>query len=363
MPPPPPPPPPMPGMGGPPPPPPPPGGPPGGGSLPSRPSGGGANRGALLSDITKGKALKKAVTNDRSAPVVGKVSGGGGGPPIGGAPPVPGMGGAPKPPGGLAPPVPGNRARSNSDQSGRDNAPAPAVADSAPQLAGLFAGGMPKLRKTRGAVDTGAAADSSYLSDPENNMRSSSAPKTSSSASRRSSTTALYRPFAQDAERCTQAKLVSIHEGASASYWEEATTSTSIPEALYGAIEQPSSAAWCACSWSSSSTSSICCPGTSTVSTSFSATTAPCCCRTSSTSSLTPFPFSSASPSSTRFKRTVASCNASCPTSSWTGITQCCSPATPVCGAFASRGRTLAAGRSPFTGPVRVWTSLIYAGP
>ncbi|KAK2026214.1 hypothetical protein LX32DRAFT_31126 [Colletotrichum zoysiae] len=175
MPPPPPPPPPMPMMGGPPPPPPPPGGPPGAGALPARPPAG-ANRGALLSDITKGRALKKAVTNDRSAPIVGAPSGGSGGPPIGGAPPVPGVGGLPKSPSGLAPPVPGNRARSNSDQSGRDSTPAPTV-DAAPQLAGLFAGGMPKLRKTRGAVDTGASADSSYLSDPENNVRSSSAPR------------------------------------------------------------------------------------------------------------------------------------------------------------------------------------------
>ncbi|UQC79933.1 proline-rich [Colletotrichum lupini] len=176
MPPPPPPPPPMPAMGGPPPPPPPPGGPPGAGTLPSRPPPGG--RGALLSDITKGRALKKAVTNDRSAPVVGGSSGGvsSGGPPLGGAPPVPGFGGAPKPPGGLAPPVPGNRARSNSDQSGRESAPAPPT-QAAPQLGGLFAGGMPKLRKTRGAVDTGASMDSSYLSDPESNVRSSSAPK------------------------------------------------------------------------------------------------------------------------------------------------------------------------------------------
>jgi hypothetical protein len=56
---------------------------------------------------------------------------------------------------GLAPPVPGgNRARSNSDQGSRDSAPAASM-DAAPQLGGLFAGGMPKLKKRGGGVDTG----------------------------------------------------------------------------------------------------------------------------------------------------------------------------------------------------------------
>lgn len=107
---------------------------------------------ALLSDISKGRALKKAVTNDRSAPVVGGSSGGGGGPPVGGAPPVPGM--APKPPSGLAPPASGNRARSNSDQASAGHTPSGSV-DGAPQLGGLFAGGMPKLKKRGGGVNTG----------------------------------------------------------------------------------------------------------------------------------------------------------------------------------------------------------------
>ncbi|OAA81755.1 Actin-binding WH2 [Akanthomyces lecanii RCEF 1005] len=149
-PPPPPPPPPPPGMGGPPPPPPPPpGGAPGG--IPGRPPPG---RGALLADISKGKSLKKAVTNDRSAPAVAGGGTSSSGPPAGGAPPVP----------GLAPPVPGNRARSNSDQgTGGTSA---GLESAAPQLGGLFAGGMPKLKKRGGGVDTGRDADSSYVSDP-----------------------------------------------------------------------------------------------------------------------------------------------------------------------------------------------------
>ncbi|KAI4193037.1 MAG: hypothetical protein LQ346_004026 [Caloplaca aetnensis] len=162
--PPPPPPPPLPGFGGPPPPPPP---PPSSSSVPARPPPAVAkDRGALLTDITKGARLKKAVTNDRSAPVIGTGGSSAAGPPTG-APPIPGI---PKPPGGLAPPVSGgstaNRARSNSDMgsSGVDANAMP----SAPQLGGIFAGvGMPKLKKTGGGVDTGAVKDSSYASDPE----------------------------------------------------------------------------------------------------------------------------------------------------------------------------------------------------
>ncbi|KAL7960929.1 hypothetical protein V8C34DRAFT_44271 [Trichoderma compactum] len=198
-PPPPPPPPPLPGAGIPPPPPPPPGG------LPSRPPPSSGGRNALLADINKGRSLKKTVTNDRSAPVVGKTSSSSG-PAIGGAPPIPGLGSAPPIPGlgsapsipqnslladiskgkslkktatndrsapavgnasggappipGLAPPVPGNRARSNSEQNS-------GPADSAPQLTGLFAGGIPKLKKRGGNIDTGAGTDASFASDTE----------------------------------------------------------------------------------------------------------------------------------------------------------------------------------------------------
>ncbi|XP_019865300.1 WAS/WASL-interacting protein family member 2 isoform X2 [Aethina tumida] len=58
-----------------PPPPPPPGAPPPPMPKFTAPSGGGADaRGALLKQIHKGTTLKKVVTNDRSAPIVGKVS-------------------------------------------------------------------------------------------------------------------------------------------------------------------------------------------------------------------------------------------------------------------------------------------------
>ncbi|PQE11257.1 hypothetical protein CJF31_00001044 [Rutstroemia sp. NJR-2017a BVV2] len=129
--------------------------------------------------ITKGKALKKAVTNDRSAPIVGKVSGSSGPASFASAPPVPGMA---KPPGGLAPPVPGgNRGRSNSDQD-RDSSGATGM-EQPPQLAGIFAGGIPKLKKRGGGVDTGANRESSYASDPESSH--SSVPKPPSMAAPR----------------------------------------------------------------------------------------------------------------------------------------------------------------------------------
>ena len=106
----------------------------------------------MLSDITKGKALKKAVTNDRSAPIIGKGSGTSSPSPLAGAPGVPGV---PKPQGGLAPPIPGgNRARSNSDQGSRENGRSSGI-EQPPQLGGLFAGGMPKLKKRGGGIDTG----------------------------------------------------------------------------------------------------------------------------------------------------------------------------------------------------------------
>ncbi|KAI9670709.1 MAG: hypothetical protein M1831_005929 [Alyxoria varia] len=168
-PPPPPPPPPMPGAGsGPPPPPPLPSGGPNKEILPSRPPPSAAkDRGALLGDIEKGKRLIKAVTNDRSGPSVAKDSNASV-PSTGGAPPVP----------TLTPATSSqNRARASSDT------PRPAAADTtagavgAPQLGGILAGGIPKLRKTGGGVDTGAGRDTAYLSDSESNMNRPSAPR------------------------------------------------------------------------------------------------------------------------------------------------------------------------------------------
>lgn len=86
---------------------------------------------------------------------------------MGGAPPIPGLAKAPAPP-GLAPPVPGNRARSNSDQVGGARDSIVVSSEPAPQLAGIFAGGMPKLKKRGGGVNTGGMPI--YLSIPQHSL-------------------------------------------------------------------------------------------------------------------------------------------------------------------------------------------------
>ena len=99
------------------------------GKLASKPAKGGGDRNALLSSIQKGTHLKKTVTNDRSAPIVGA-----------------------------------NKNTNNSANSGSrggvsqnqcdnsSNGPAPGPL---PGIGGLFAGGMPTLKKTSGGVKTG----------------------------------------------------------------------------------------------------------------------------------------------------------------------------------------------------------------
>ena len=120
------------------PPPPPPGPPPPpapskGGKAPAKKLGGaGADRGALLSSIQQGKALKKTVTNDRSAPLVG-----GGVKTANNTQGSSNQNGGPKfPPGGGAPRLGMNRTESN------DINETPRL----PGIGGLFAGGMPQLK-------------------------------------------------------------------------------------------------------------------------------------------------------------------------------------------------------------------------
>ncbi|KAI9313512.1 hypothetical protein BX666DRAFT_1977231 [Dichotomocladium elegans] len=104
---------------------------------------------SLLKDIQNGKKLRKAVTNDRSAPQIGNVKSSG--PSSSGSmarPPIPGLGKASSGIAGSAASV----ASSSMGGTGGGGGP--------PQLGGLFANGMPTLRKTRGAaVATGRGDD------------------------------------------------------------------------------------------------------------------------------------------------------------------------------------------------------------
>ncbi|RKP14928.1 hypothetical protein BJ684DRAFT_14778 [Piptocephalis cylindrospora] len=124
-------------MPGPPPPPPPP--PPSSGGTAPRPAAA-PGRGALLSQIQGGARLKKAVTNDRSKPIVsGSASGGGASASTSGS--------------AAAPPPPMGGGGGGGGGGG-------------PGLGGLFANGMPTLRKTPGGVQAPAPNPASPPSLP-----------------------------------------------------------------------------------------------------------------------------------------------------------------------------------------------------
>ena len=106
----------------PPPPPPPPGPPPPPApakAMPQLGGGGGGDRSNLLKDIRGGKALKKVVTNDRSAPVTGAVR--------------------------KTSPTEPNRFNGGGLATG--SATSPAEPPRLPGIGGLFAGGFPQLKK------------------------------------------------------------------------------------------------------------------------------------------------------------------------------------------------------------------------
>ncbi|EPX72459.1 verprolin [Schizosaccharomyces octosporus yFS286] len=107
------------------------------------------DRSALLNSIQKGTKLKKAQTNDRSAPIVG------GGGVVGDASKAGGR--STKPSG--APPVP----MPTSGSAGTNEPPIPA---SAPKLGGLFSQGMPKLRKVGNASSAASPPQPSKSSTP-----------------------------------------------------------------------------------------------------------------------------------------------------------------------------------------------------
>jgi len=152
-----------------PPPPPPPGAPPPPGPPPPSFSppvakGGGGERKDLLKQIQRGAQLKKTVTNDRSAPIVGnnKNSSAGGGAPV---------------------------SRGVAQNSGHDAGPAPGPL---PGIGGLFSGGMPTLKKTVGGVKTGRSQNGTAgTATPQNKWGSQSKldkpPLNSSSSSLNSS--------------------------------------------------------------------------------------------------------------------------------------------------------------------------------
>ncbi|KAI5865195.1 hypothetical protein GGS23DRAFT_594743 [Durotheca rogersii] len=147
----------------------------------------------------------------------------------------------PAPPGGRAPPVPGhNRARSNSDHGNRDSV---ASTESAPQLAGLFAGGMPKLKKRGGGVDTGGAIGPQTTvnaeTTPRCRTRSSLAARTfSTDATDRAASAASLSGNSKFKENSHGKPTTiifcidSVVEGPPAADWQETPTSPWIKEAF-----------------------------------------------------------------------------------------------------------------------------------
>ena len=107
-------------------PPPPPSLPPAGGPIKPPAAVGKGNRNNLLNEIQGGKRLKKTVTNDRSSPLVGATS--------------------------SAAPTAGASTTSKND--GNSSSSSQSVGP-LPGIGGLFAGGMPTLKKTKGGVNTG----------------------------------------------------------------------------------------------------------------------------------------------------------------------------------------------------------------
>ncbi|TQS38995.1 hypothetical protein Golomagni_00486 [Golovinomyces magnicellulatus] len=147
------------------------------GNLPSRPATQARHsiilillKGALLSDITKGTRLKKAVTNDRSAPIISSSTGATGSVlPLATAPPVPG---SQKSSGIFLPPLPETKKlRSNVERS--NWAINKTLGNDSPlHVGGLFSGGVPKLKKRDGGIDTGANNESTSTSESESSRAS-----------------------------------------------------------------------------------------------------------------------------------------------------------------------------------------------
>jgi len=110
----------------------------------------GDGRGLLLQSIRQGTALKKTVTNDRSTPMIGKVSN--------------------------VPYSNNNNNRSSSSPRNNNNNRAGASDMSRNGLGGLFAGGVPKLKPTGRGYSTNTASHTlprNYGLDAKANLSSS----------------------------------------------------------------------------------------------------------------------------------------------------------------------------------------------